>query len=55
MTENEFIDNIRQTIEGLNKFVIVEECINELTEGCLSCDAIKVRMFLEDVIGIMGS
>lgn len=41
---------IEQVIEYLTKEFIVEECVGNITDGCLSCEMIGVRASLRKAI-----
>jgi hypothetical protein len=49
--------DIRAAVEATMKYVtdefIVEECVGNMVEGCLSCEMIEVRSSLRKIIHIM--
>lgn len=49
----DYVGKIQQFIVFLEQEFICEECEDNLTEGCLSCDAIKARHELENMLATL--
>ncbi len=46
--------SINEVIDYLTSEFIVEECVGNLTDGCLSCEMIETRSSLRKVLEILN-
>lgn len=53
MTTNR--EAINQIVQFLTDEFIVEECVGNITEGCLSCEMIEARASLRKVLELMDA